>query len=284
MGGGGLLQNRIKKMAAGVSRFLMARDGSTPILMYHSVHPEHPLAVRPEAFREQIAYLVKNYKVVPLREYLEAKRNNSLTPGMAAVTFDDGYRDNYRFAYPILEEFSCPATIFLVTAFIECDNYLSFSKKVSLYPDLEPLSWSEIKEMHPLVEVGAHTHSHIQISGVKGQVLERELTANIRIIEENLGYKPKILAYPWGQPFDFTRSGCTLVQEYFQGAVTTVHNSDNRSPGISPYHLRRVGIGPADDIELFAAKAAGDFDLIGLIKGIQARWGKRGDRNTSYHL
>jgi peptidoglycan/xylan/chitin deacetylase (PgdA/CDA1 family) len=278
------LRNRIKKLAAGVSRWLGARDRSTPILMYHSVHPDHPLAVTPAAFREQIAYLVEKYKVVSLREYLEAKINNCLTPGTAAVTFDDGYRDNYRFAFPILKEFSCPATIFVVTGFIGSDDYLTFGRKAGLYPDLEPLTWPELKEMHPLVEVGAHTHSHIQISGVKEQVLKREFAANIGIIQEKLGYSPGILAYPWGQPFDFSRPGCTLVQEYFQGAVTTVYNSDNRSSRISSYHLRRVGIGPGDDIGLFAAKVAGDFDYIGLLKGVQARWGDKGDRNTRYHL
>ncbi|MEW6244072.1 MAG: polysaccharide deacetylase family protein [Bacillota bacterium] len=104
-----------------VSRLSMPglKYNTTPVLGYHSVHPDHPLAVRPDMFRERIRFLKENFEVISLAEYVRRKLTGELTEGTAAVTFDDGYEDNYRYAYPVLKEFSCPATLFLVTRSIQ---------------------------------------------------------------------------------------------------------------------------------------------------------------------
>ncbi len=279
-----ILRVAIKKLLTGALKMTGLTYDSTPILMYHSVHPNHPLAVTPGAFREQIAFFRGNFRVVSLREYLQAKIENRLLPGTGAVTFDDGYQDNYHFAYPVLQDYSCPATIFVSSGFLEAADYREFSRRAGLYPQLPPLGWGELEKMHPLVEVGAHTHSHIQIATVEKEVLQRELRTNIALIEDRLAVTPVILAYPWGQDFDFIRPNCGLVQQYFQGAVTTNFAADNRSIRISPYRLRRLPVGPRDDLDFFAAKVAGALDFIGPLKKIQGRWENKKDRNTSTHL
>ncbi|NLJ33315.1 MAG: polysaccharide deacetylase family protein [Firmicutes bacterium] len=279
-----ILRGAIKKVLAGATKLWGLTYDSNPILMYHSVHPKHPLAVTPQAFREQIAFFREKFRVVSLREYLQAKRENRLLPGTGAVTFDDGYRDNYSFAYPILREYSCPATIFICSGFLEAPDYRAFSRQAGLYPHLPPLTWGEVEEMQPLIELGAHTHSHVQISALKGDVLRRELGTNIAIIAQRTGTKPTILAYPWGQDDDFIRPGCGIVAEYFQGAVTTNFAARNDSGKVSPYGLRRLPVGPGDDRDFFAAKTTGALDFIGSLRKIYRRRGDVGERNTISQL
>jgi peptidoglycan/xylan/chitin deacetylase (PgdA/CDA1 family) len=70
-------------------------------------------------FEKQIAHLARNYKVISLDEIVErVKKRNSLR-SCVAITFDDGFRDNYENAYPILKKYNVPATIFLTTGYIE---------------------------------------------------------------------------------------------------------------------------------------------------------------------
>ena len=95
------------------------------ILAYHRVNPRYefpsdvPLA-SPEDFEEEIRYLTRKYRVIPLMELCRNLTNRDRIPSDAVViTFDDGYRDNYRYAYPILRKYGVPATIFLATGHID---------------------------------------------------------------------------------------------------------------------------------------------------------------------
>jgi peptidoglycan/xylan/chitin deacetylase (PgdA/CDA1 family) len=88
------------------------------ILLYHQVNDEQdPFfpAVPVKVFAAQMEILGTYFKVFPLKELVERAEKNDIPPNAVAITFDDGYQDNYENAFPILKQFDFPATIFLAT-------------------------------------------------------------------------------------------------------------------------------------------------------------------------
>src|SRR5678815_1522291 len=88
------------------------------ILTYHKVSPDpHPFfaPTHPAVFEQQMQFLATYYRVMPLAELVERSQHGDIPPRSVAVTFDDGYRDNYDFAFPILKKWRIPATIFVAT-------------------------------------------------------------------------------------------------------------------------------------------------------------------------
>ena len=70
-------------------------------------------------FEKQIVHLAKNYKIISLDEIVKRVIKKRSLRRCIAITFDDGFRDNYENAYPILKRYNVPATIFLTTGYIE---------------------------------------------------------------------------------------------------------------------------------------------------------------------
>lgn len=98
------------------------------ILLYHRVCPSdvgvpdyspNGMTVTPEEFSMQMRFVAKHYQVVSLSKIISALQTDEpLMPNMCAVTFDDGWRDIFDYAFPVLRELSLPATVFLTTGYI----------------------------------------------------------------------------------------------------------------------------------------------------------------------
>jgi len=108
-------------------------ESQIAILMYHRVAPKNdnwslePLD--PQSFRKQIEYLCQRYEILPLDKLVQYIRVGKSFPEKAIViTFDDGYKDNFHYAYPILMKYHVPATIFLTTGHIDTDKLFWWDK------------------------------------------------------------------------------------------------------------------------------------------------------------
>ncbi len=100
------------------------------IFMYHGVTATDGMNsnyfgkhVHVERFREQLEYISRNYRIVPLDDLVRKLRENDLTENIAVITFDDGYLNNFTVAYPVLRALRIPATIYLTTGYIGSDNW-----------------------------------------------------------------------------------------------------------------------------------------------------------------
>jgi peptidoglycan/xylan/chitin deacetylase (PgdA/CDA1 family)/CelD/BcsL family acetyltransferase involved in cellulose biosynthesis len=105
-------------------------EASGRVFCYHRVNDEQdPFlpAVSTELFEQQIRYMARHHKTVSLQELMNRLEQGE-PEAMLAITFDDGYQDNYRNAFPILRRYGLPATIFLTTGGIDSGQPLWFEQ------------------------------------------------------------------------------------------------------------------------------------------------------------
>lgn len=116
--------------AGGIDALVRARHQHEPLVIcHHRVLPEScwgaevipPMLLSPAAFEREIAWLAEHYRFVPLDEIDTAVSTNGHRPAVA-ITFDDGYRDVYEHAFPILQKHGVPATLFVVTNLVDTDE------------------------------------------------------------------------------------------------------------------------------------------------------------------
>jgi peptidoglycan/xylan/chitin deacetylase (PgdA/CDA1 family) len=96
------------------------------ILMYHRFSENaHPGRVSREQLTAHLEYLRKHYRVLPLKEIAaRLQRGDNLPPNTAAITIDDGYSDVYDIAFPVFKKFDAPATLFVITDFLDRKAWL----------------------------------------------------------------------------------------------------------------------------------------------------------------
>ena len=145
------------------------------VLYYHRIDDEpHRSCVTPRAFREQMHYLrSEGYRVIPLAAVAaQLERAVDFSPRTVAITFDDGFADNYGHAFPVLSELEIPATIFVTVAGI--------GGKLTVLRDrpagIQALTWEQLREMlRGPVTVGSHTLTHPRLTELSATALDEEL-------------------------------------------------------------------------------------------------------------
>ena len=197
------------------------------MLNYHKIDfYDDPLSVTPTEFANQLNYFkTYNYHPISMKElydYLEKDAPLPVKP--VVITFDDGYVDNYDYAYPLLKKFGYPATVFVITKFVGTNGYIN---------------WEQAKEFEENgISIESHTVNHITLSTQSNEKALFELTKSKDIIEKKLGKQVKFVAYPEGFYNKLTEK---LVQEAgYRGAVTIRYGSVDKAS--DPYALERIPI------------------------------------------
>lgn len=201
---------------------------TVPILLYHRIdnisNDPIMLTVSPETFEEHIKYINKFYKPISLTELINRIKNKSLKGDEICVTFDDGYKDNFINALPILEKYNTPATIFVTTYNLGNQASFEWDMKYSSTERANFLSTEEIKMLanNPLIEIGAHTHNHVRLSDLPkdDQLLEIEISK--KILEDIIQKKVLHFAYPFGGKQDFNDISKIVVKDI--GFVSAYEN------------------------------------------------------------
>jgi len=205
-----------------------------PILTYHLINPDAEkyglLAVTPDTFERQMRFLKQHrYNVIPLGEAVSYIREKKRPPARTlAISIDDGFKDNYFYAFPILKKYNFPAEIFLIV------NEIGNSSDMML-------SWEQILEMQAsgLITFGSHTLNHPNLSQLTSQdSLKDEIYNSKKILEDKLGHSVDGFCYPGGAFNDKARS--TVIDSGYKFAM--VNNPGKRFPNSDPFAVKRLRI------------------------------------------
>jgi peptidoglycan/xylan/chitin deacetylase (PgdA/CDA1 family) len=184
-----------------------------------------------------------------------------------AITFDDGYADNYEYAFPLLAKWCIPAAFFVTVGLLEKDSSIverfCIWRNGASYEDVRPLEWSQVKEMMRAgMEVGSHTYSHANLARLDPASAEVELRLSREILQDRLGERITMMAYPFGRPkLHFTRESVEVARRvgYEYGAAVVfrgVRDSD------SPFAIPRFFV-TRDEVNVLKGKILGTWDLLG---------------------
>jgi peptidoglycan/xylan/chitin deacetylase (PgdA/CDA1 family) len=247
-----LARTAVKAASVVVDAVLPAPPGPR-ILIYHQVEAGlgRQMEVRLTDFRLQMNWLAANRQVVDLGEAL-VRWGQPDSEQTVVVTFDDGYRDTFSTAFPLLLDLGFPFTLYLATESIET--------RVPLGPvgKADPLTWDEIGTMHEsgLVTVGAHTHRHTDLRQLSADAVEEELGTSDDLIELRLGIRPTHFAYPWG--FWSPTADGPVSERYVSAAVA---GSARARKELQPHRLPRYPIQLSDGFRFFSARLRGGLRL-----------------------
>jgi peptidoglycan/xylan/chitin deacetylase (PgdA/CDA1 family) len=244
---------------------------SIPILMYHSIsekdesrmHAYYRTTTSPSAFVAQMEYLHQNgYQTCsPAQAIALLQSDTEKAAKRVVITFDDGYRDFYREAFPVLSRFGLTATVFLPTAYIG-NSTLQFKGQ-------DCLTWSEVRELRKHgISFGSHTVTHPQLSILDSSTAKYEIVNSKVAIEDNLGEAVSSFAYPFAFPEgnnSFIRMLRSVLVEsgYEQGVSTRIGTASRQE---DRYFLRRLPMNSLDDLPLFDAKLQGGYDWLGKVQ------------------
>lgn len=157
---------------------------------------QRELEVTPEWLEQKILeYQKKGYTFVSINDVSLFQVSGFKFHRFVCVTFDDGYRDNYTLAYPLLKRLGVPFTVYVTTGFI--DNRLP----MWWYPDeCLGMSTEELKaiDADPLCTIGAHTVSHPKLDSLTREEQYREIADSKQTLEALLGHNIKHFSFPHG--------------------------------------------------------------------------------------
>lgn len=175
-------------------RSLHAFAGRRPvhaILAYHSVGERGGISLPVRTFAAQMALIAERFTVLPVADLRRAHRDGR-DDDLVAVTFDDGYRDNYERALPVLERLGLSASFFPATGFLG----RSFRSWAAEHPMMTAEQVRRLAELGH--EVGAHGVTHRKLTQLPRDVVRRELVDAKALLEDLTGRPVETVAYPKG--------------------------------------------------------------------------------------
>ena len=220
-----------RNLLAGIYNRLDAGPRLT-ILLYHRVLPEpgpNPfgMVVTSKTFEKQLDIIAKKYKVVSL----DTAASETISGNRAVITFDDGFIDNHKIAFPILKKKGLSAAFFLSTDFIGSSTPPWFWREAveDSGKDDICMTWENASELaRNGMTIGSHGVSHRSLTQIGSSDAADEVGHSKKIIEDNLGTKCDHFAFPFGSRRDYNAALIDHVKKSgFKSCLLNVHGYNN---------------------------------------------------------
>lgn len=225
-------------VAFGLHRRLIGDRGVA--VAFHRVSDAYrdALTCSVQDFESFCKFFRQHFAVIPLGEMVTRLERGQGLSGTLAVTFDDGYRDNYEYAAPVLRSLELPATFFVTSDFIETDTVAWWDREC--VPPPPWMTWEQVRRLHKDgFEIGAHTRTHANLGQVNGARAEWEISGSRQEIEARIEAPVRLFAYPYGGAENMTESNRDLVRRAGFRCCASCYGGSNPRGGDS-FRLRRI--------------------------------------------
>lgn len=222
------------------------------VLAYHSISDKNsPVTCAPKVYRSQCRFLAKYFDVVTLHELLDLIKNKKSLDGKAAITFDDGYKNNNEIAADVLVEYALPATFFVATRFIGSNHLAWWDERDGI--ESRWMSWDDLRALSAAgFTIGGHTQHHVDLGRIGPELAQKEINGCREDLHSELGVNCDLFAYPYGRPENINETSLTFVQRAGFSSCFSCHGgivnpTDNvfellRLP-ISSWHISEYHLG-----------------------------------------
>ncbi len=220
--------------------------GDLIVVCYHATSPawSSELSVMPERLERQIEMMLRRgYCGVTFSEAVTSPTRGK----MMAITFDDGYRSTFDVAFPILQRFGIPATLFVPTAFVGLETPMSWPgidhwADSTDGDDLRCVNWDQVGQLAAAGwEIGSHSRTHPLLTTLTDEGLDHELAVSREECEAGSSSPCRAIAYPYGD-VDVRVIEAARTAGYLNGAGLPIHPCP-----AYPLDWPRVGIYRSDD-------------------------------------
>lgn len=172
--------------------------GAAVVVTFHRVNDrtdDDGLTCGIKMFQGWCRFLRDEFHVISLRDMIGKLRRGMELDRELAITFDDGYADNYECAAGVLNSSGLPATFFIVSQFIDKEVVPWWDARRGLrFPWM---TWDQVRELRASgFEIGAHTRTHVNLGEVSGDEARNEIIESRLELEEKLGGRVTLFAYP----------------------------------------------------------------------------------------
>lgn len=235
----------VKLALLGPAMWAREREPGLFVLIYHRVGAGQgrEMDMPVSRFERQMRMLRSSTEVVGLTDGLARLAAGQPTRDLVAVTFDDGYREVYTRAWPVLRDLRIPATVFLPTGFMEGTSPAPIREGAAGRGDPPaPLTWDQVGEMAEagLLCVGSHSVTHTDFDLLSRDRAEAESGTSREVLRSRTGADVELFAYPRA-----VVAHEDVVAAHYRFAVAA-DGVKNLSAGLDPRRITRTPVRESD--------------------------------------
>ena len=201
------------------------------ILFHHLVSDRpHRMGVATDYFLRQVNYLKRHYRLVSLTEAVRLATSGPIHTPTMAITFDDGYADNYINLRAVTEAADVPACFFVSTQHIAQGKEFFHDHRANQAGFL-PCTWEQIRGLQQSgIEIGSHTRNHADCGSTDLEFLRNEILGSREDLQQNLGAATPFFSFPFGLPVNISPMAAEIAQDSYPYVFSAYGGSNFASP------------------------------------------------------
>jgi len=238
------LKELVGRVAAAAGLYTRDFRSKVVVIAFHRVNDElvgDDLTCSVRKFEIFCEFFRSHFTVVPLSEQVAGCSTARGPGGTLSITFDDGYRDNFEVAAPILRRMGLPASFFVTSGFVGTSTVAPWDRELQVQPGW--MTWDQVRGLAAQgFEIGSHTETHLDLGTADAQAVLADLDRSRSHMRLELGSEPRLFAYPFGGRQNICERSLELVRAAGFLCCVSCCGGVN-APATDPYAINRIPIG-----------------------------------------